>query len=136
MRPRAFGLDCVNHRVPSGPLMIAMGEVALLTMGNSVTTPLGVSRPILPLRNSVNQRLPSGPATMLRGPGSSKRLISKLVYLPALWAACAGGLAATKSPATKNNDRYLMARRYTRHTHGRVGETPERGTSPCTDRPT
>ena len=38
-----------------------------LSTENSVTTPAGVMRPIRRPLVSVNQRLPSGPATMSRG---------------------------------------------------------------------
>ena len=62
--------DSVNQRLPSGPSVMSSGE-ALSSLGNSVTTPAGVMRPMrLPEvpPNSANQRLPSGPRAMPTGP--------------------------------------------------------------------
>src|SRR6266550_3212246 len=58
-------INSVNHRLPSGPAVMASGVApAVMPALNSVTTPSGVIRPIrLPLC-SVNHRLPSGPAVM------------------------------------------------------------------------
>ena len=59
MRP--ISVPSVNHRLPSGPAVIA-SELLPFGSGNSVICPLGVMRPIsVP---SVNHRLPSGPAVI------------------------------------------------------------------------
>ena len=73
MRPIRLPSNSVNHRLPSGPAVIPSGALpSLIPSENSVTTPLGVMRPMrFPARparlNSVNQRLPSGPAVMPAG---------------------------------------------------------------------
>ncbi len=58
IRPILFAEFSANQSAPSGPAVIPSGPPVA---GNSVTTPAGVTRPIL-LVSSVNQRLPSGPA--------------------------------------------------------------------------
>src|SRR6266567_4298085 len=65
MRPILFPWDSVNHRLPSGPVVMPKGP--LRATGNSVTRPAVVMRPILSTLNSVNQRLPSGPTVMPSG---------------------------------------------------------------------
>jgi len=78
MRPILFSPVFVNHRFPSGPeampdKVTAVPDDMMAVTGNSVTTPAGVMRPILPTAPvstravSVNQRLPSGPAAMAAG---------------------------------------------------------------------
>src|ERR1700682_528405 len=60
--------DSTNQRLPSGPATISRGPLdGPLGIGNSVTAPAGVIRPILPTPASVNQMLPSGPAVMPSG---------------------------------------------------------------------
>ena len=59
----------VNHRAPSGPVVIPMG-VLDGARGNVVTLPAGVIRPItaaLVPSTPVNQRAPSGPEVMSTG---------------------------------------------------------------------
>src|SRR2546425_8138075 len=51
--------------------------------GNSVTTPAGVICAILLPKNSVNQRLPSRPAVMAKGPLSLMRSEANSVITPA-----------------------------------------------------
>src|SRR5262245_37720131 len=71
MRPIAPGTvlllgGCVNQRLPSGPAVMRVGVVpGVMPAENSVTTPVGVIRPIL--FASVNQRLPSGPRVIPTG---------------------------------------------------------------------
>ena len=69
----------VNHRFPSGPVVIPPGEPCAVGIVNSVMVfglP-GVIRPILsppslPATNvSANQMFPSGPTVMPAGPGRS-----------------------------------------------------------------
>src|SRR6187200_637019 len=66
-------LASVNQRLPSGPAVIPTGWRSTENgpggaIGNSVTTPSGVIRPMRPgLANSVNHRLPSGPSVIPRG---------------------------------------------------------------------
>src|SRR5947207_672189 len=63
MRPTLLLLPSVNHRFPSGPVVIVTGPVP--PRGNSVTAPDGAIRPTCPpLPESVNHMLPSGPAAM------------------------------------------------------------------------
>src|SRR4030088_451762 len=60
--------DSTNQRLPSGPATIPRGLLDRpLGIGNSVTAPAGVIRPIRPTPASVNQMLPSGPAVMPSG---------------------------------------------------------------------
>ena len=59
----------VYQRFPSGPAAIPIGSsLGGCGVGNSVMTPVGVIRPMLLRRCSVNHRLPSGPAVMPQGP--------------------------------------------------------------------
>src|SRR5207244_7692374 len=51
----------------SGPAVIPKGSLAAVGMGNSVTAPAVVIRPILLPSSSVNQRAPSGPAVIPQG---------------------------------------------------------------------
>ena len=57
----------MNHRLPSGPATIPLGELARRRAPNSVTVPDVVIRPTLFAAFSVNHRLPSGPAAMSHG---------------------------------------------------------------------
>ena len=50
---------------------------------NSVTVPAGVIRPIRSPVNSVNQRLPSGPAAIPRGPAPAVMPALNSVTVPA-----------------------------------------------------
>ena len=59
-------LNSTNQRLSSGP-NAKPKEPLIEGMGNSVMTPLGVTRAILPPLSSANQTLPSGPATIPRG---------------------------------------------------------------------
>ena len=75
-----FPKGSVNQRLPSGPSVMSSGD-ALSSLGNSVTTPAGVMRPMwLPEvpPNSANQRLPSGPAVMPTGPSRRLRPVLEL----------------------------------------------------------
>ena len=63
-RPILLASPSVNHRLPSGPAVSAIGADPAVGVGNSVTTPDGVIRPILFVFASANQRLPSGPVAM------------------------------------------------------------------------
>src|SRR5262249_28727478 len=96
IRPTLFPSHSVNQTLPSWPVVIPNGSMptkgpcglpkASVTpppavgagggIGNSVTWPRGVMRPIL--SGSVNHRLPSGPAViplgLLSGVGMAKRL--------------------------------------------------------------
>jgi hypothetical protein len=56
-----------NHSAPSGPVVIPWALASGEGMGNPVTEPDVVIRPILLPAPSVNQSAPSGPAVMLRG---------------------------------------------------------------------
>src|SRR5664279_3129894 len=59
----------VNHTFPSptGPGVMPKGALAGGAMGNSVTTPAVVMRPMRLPSTSVNHRFPSGPAHMFAG---------------------------------------------------------------------
>src|SRR5450631_149297 len=84
MRPM-LPASSVNHTLPSGPFAIPMGDAAADCRLNSTASPAVVIRPILPLSLSVNQRFPSGPATMepkvanTAGTGNS---VSRLLHVP------------------------------------------------------
>jgi len=68
IRPIRSPPASVNHRLPSGPAVMAEGAApAVMPALNSVTTPAGVIRPIRSLKYSVNHRFPSGPAVMAKG---------------------------------------------------------------------
>ena len=66
MRPILLPGVSVNQRLPSGPAVMSSGEWLPAGVGNSVTAPEGVIRPILP-SDSANQRLPSGPGAIPSG---------------------------------------------------------------------
>src|SRR5206468_11679324 len=51
---------------PSGQAVVPVGRPEAVGMVNSVTASAGVIRPLRLPKASVNQRLPSGPAVMLR----------------------------------------------------------------------
>ena len=53
----------VNHRLPSGPIVIPVGPAPPLVL-NAMSVPVGVIRPIRSALVSANHRLPSGPAVM------------------------------------------------------------------------
>src|SRR5688572_22678063 len=58
-----------NQRWSSGPAVMPCGRLPPANgTTNSVMTPAGVIRPICAVLDSVNHRLPSGPATMSAGP--------------------------------------------------------------------
>src|SRR5438552_2352059 len=65
--PILFPVFSVNHRLPSGPVVIRSGPLPLVGTANSVITPAVVILPILLPLNSVNQRLPSGPELIPKG---------------------------------------------------------------------
>src|SRR5258707_466160 len=58
--------DSVNHRLPSGPVVMAKGKLGAggTKIENSVIIPLVVMRPILLPKYSVNHSAPSGPCVM------------------------------------------------------------------------
>ncbi len=53
--------------LPSAPAASARGPLNGVGMSNSVMTPSGVMRPILPAANRPNQMLPSAPSAIARG---------------------------------------------------------------------
>jgi hypothetical protein len=56
----------VNHSAPSGPTVMPVGKLSCPAIGNSVTTPAVVMRPILP-KLSANHSARSGPVVMPLG---------------------------------------------------------------------
>ena len=69
IRPIRFAPHSVNHRLPSGPDAMPNNPPGSVGIGNSVTIPAGVIRPIqvvLPVP-PVNHTLPSGPAAISKG---------------------------------------------------------------------
>src|SRR5260370_1307310 len=54
----------INHRLPSGPVVISIGWLVAVGMGYSVKLPEGVTLATLLPKNSVNHRFPSGPAVI------------------------------------------------------------------------
>src|SRR5579875_558878 len=61
MRPIRPGPDSVNHRSPSGPVVISSGALLEVGRGYSLICPLLVIRPILLATVSTNHSAPSGP---------------------------------------------------------------------------
>lgn len=85
-RPILFAPNSVNHSEPSFPLVMPVGRLSALGVGNSsVTTPVVVIRPILLALNSVNHSAPSGPTVMPLGPlsavGMSNSVIAPVVVI-------------------------------------------------------
>ena len=75
IRPIRLPPASVNQRLPSGPVVIAMGVGNWLVLAAGIANSwiellglLGLIRPIWLPRASVNQRLPSGPAVIPTGP--------------------------------------------------------------------
>src|SRR5215472_18922454 len=69
MRPTLFTLCSTNHKLPSGPAVMATGIEFGVGMANRVRAPVVVNRPILlPVQN---QRLPSGPLLKSQPPAGS-----------------------------------------------------------------
>src|SRR5579884_2790004 len=84
MRPILLALTSVNQRLPSGPATIPLRPFSIWPLlsvgmgmgtGNSVMLPEGLMRPIRLALTSVNQRLPSGPATISFGTLPDRSLI-------------------------------------------------------------
>src|SRR5207248_9483843 len=64
-RPMRLPSYSVNHKFPSGPLvMTARPAPAVIPVPNSATAPSAVMRPMRLPALSVNHRLPSGPSVM------------------------------------------------------------------------
>ena len=57
----------MNHKLPSGPLIISSAPDDGVGISNSEIVPSVVMRPIRFPRNSVNHKLPSGPAVIPEG---------------------------------------------------------------------
>ncbi len=66
IRPISLPELSVNQRLPSGPATMSWGMDPTVGVGNSVTAPDGVIRPILPT-DSTNQRFPSDPSAIPSG---------------------------------------------------------------------
>jgi hypothetical protein len=66
MRATLFADFSANQMLPSGPVTMPTGNAAALVSGNSVITPLGVTRPTFPM-SSVNHTFPSCPAVTTSG---------------------------------------------------------------------
>ena len=58
----------MNQTLPSGPAVMLAGLLLAVGIRNVEKRPAGVIRPIAPLLNSVNHRLPSEPAVIPSGP--------------------------------------------------------------------
>src|SRR5260370_24014596 len=108
IRPMLFPVSSVNHRLPSGPVVMPPGSLGVVGIGNWVIAPLVVIRPILFPEDSVNQTLPSGPRVMpkgaLLGAGSGNS-----VMVPTLAQAGEVGITHKKSTAGQRTPR--LARR-------------------------
>src|SRR5437764_3869202 len=66
-RPILLPLFSTNHKLPSGPAVMAYGPLEPVGMANSVIVPEGVIRAILFAPTSVNHTFPSGPVVTPRG---------------------------------------------------------------------
>ena len=62
MRPILLAAKSVNHRFPSGPVVISNGDAP--PTGNSSIVPAGLMRPTRSPIASANHTLPSGPAVI------------------------------------------------------------------------
>jgi len=60
--------DSVNHKAPSGPVVMPQGWAFGLGRANSVILPSVEIRPIFPLSDWVNHSAPSGPVVIPPGP--------------------------------------------------------------------
>ena len=64
IRPIWLTLPWVNHRFPSGPMVMSRGPLLAVGGENSLTTPPGVTRTILPVPSFTVQAFPS-PSTAI-----------------------------------------------------------------------
>ncbi len=80
---RPMAVFAMNHRLPSGPVMIAPGRVSA-PRAKRVTAPVGVMRAISLVFWSVNHMLPSGPAVMSSGLLSAGMPSVNVVMTPAV----------------------------------------------------
>jgi hypothetical protein len=112
----APGLSPVNHRLPSGPTVMppvpgvggAHDSPEGQGTGNMVTVPAVVIRPTQPAEiqpnETVNHRLPSGPAVMPKGeitPEGSANVVT-------VWAAALTGQASAALAATAQRNRTAL----------------------------
>ena len=117
----------MNHSAPSGPAVMWLGDSPIVKpgvrpAGYSVIAPVGVIRPIPPLRpDCVNQRLPSGPVVMSTGALPGVRLVVNCV-MP---AEAAAGHASSATAETSSGRRRRVRIRGT----GMVSAEPFRGLS-------
>jgi hypothetical protein len=79
----------VNQRAPSGPAVMAEGNMPVSGKTNSVIRPSVVMRPMRSVLVSVNQSAASGPTVMPNGPlpgwGSGKAVSFPSVVMRAIW---------------------------------------------------
>src|SRR5262249_48041300 len=74
----------VNHRLPSGPAVMALGSSTPTDVpSNESIRPSGVMRPIRLLPGLENQRLPSGPGTIAPGKTTTAPEGANVATLPA-----------------------------------------------------
>src|SRR6516164_4746915 len=76
--------DSVNHRLPSGPVVMEFGSAGYEVGYKPVISPAGVILPTQSLSNSVNHMLPSGPGASCKAssPGTvySVTLPSSVIF--------------------------------------------------------
>ncbi len=96
MRPILLPELSVNQRLPSGPATMSWGMEPTVGVGNSVTMPDGVIRPILPT-DSANQRFPSDPSAIPSGSAAPPIGYS---VTPCARAEEANNAMASAAPAT------------------------------------
>ena len=70
--------DSVNHKAPSGPVVMPQGWAFGLGRANSVILPSVEIRPIFPLSDWVNHSAPSGPVVIPPGPLFSVGIVNSV----------------------------------------------------------
>src|SRR2546430_205251 len=94
-----------NHRAPSEPVVMPVGSELAVGIGNSVTAPLAVIRPILLPFSSVNHKAPSGPFVIPIGSGNAEAAmgyslkVPEVVIRPILLPMCSANHKAPSGPA-------------------------------------
>ena len=128
-RPIWFLPFSVNQRAPSGPTVMSWGVELVVGGGNSVTTPVGVMRPILPV-SSVNQRFPSGPSAT---PCGSAVLPIGYSFTP--WLRATAGTMPSAATIRARTTAAAFGRGKTRPRGSRRSVATEEDDGMCAERP-
>src|SRR5437588_13074335 len=119
-------LASVNHKAPSGPVVMPHGWAWGLGRANSVILPSVVIRPILPLTDSVNHSAPSGPVVippaLLVSGGSVNSVTAPLVVIRPLLPPTYVNVSATTDAAVTTPIAFAgLDSRVTKQVLGSVG---------------